>query len=283
MKPPPLRTTAFNNRKFLSAKAKATLGVFQLIIILSLLSACAKSAVRDEIKSLLDSFGTANGSDLILVLCGWPASAKPRLLSLDLELAPESGLKAGSGTADISAACGSFDCRAKISFIYSQVTVGGHGYGGGRQIQLGGFKRLSAVDPSISDPPNARALRIGEKTAGRLSEKSARLPDGSSADYYSIDLQDENPLVRFELAGERGLNPRGYIYQNNLLIDGFICSLPDIKAQPYDNVSPLEKGKAVILITAGAGKGEYTILLEVPDNSARSMLRLPERYRKKPE
>lgn len=258
-------------------------GASQLILVLSLICACAKSAVRDEIKSLLNSFGTASGSDLMLALCGWPAGTKPRLLSLDIGITPEIGLRGGSGTADIAASCGSFDCRAKISFIYSQVTVGGHGYDGGKEIQFSGFKRLSAVDPAISDPPSARVLKIGEKTVGRLSEKSFRLPDGSLANYYYVDLQDMNPLVRFELEAERGLNPHGYIYQNNMLIDGFVCSLHDIKPQPYDNVCPLEKGKAVILVTAGAKKGSYTILLEEPDDNARSMLRLPERYRKKPD
>jgi hypothetical protein len=250
-----------------------------VIFIGVLLLGCAQGAVKDEFRSLMESPGTASGSDLMLALCGWPTIVKLRPVSIDVALSPESSRKHGSGIADISAKGDMFACRARIEFMYQHTYVGGHGYSGGTEIQLRGFKKMNAVDPAISDPPTARPIRMGETIKGVLDIKSGRLPDGSFADYYYTDLDRANPLVRFNLTAERGLNPKGYVYQERKLIDEFGSRWSGTR--PYDNVCPLEKGRAVILISARKQTGSYTIRLDEPDDSVRSMLRLPERYRKK--
>ncbi len=185
-----------------------------VILISMLLFGCAKSAVKEEFKSLMDNPGAASGSGLMLSLCGWPTNVKLRPVSMDIELAPESNRKYGNGIAGISATGDLFACKGKISFTYGRTYVGGHG-SGGYEIQIGGFKKLNAVDPAISDPPAARPIKMDETIKGMLDKKSGRLPDGSFADYYYIDLDNANPLIRFHLKAERGLNPGGYVYQDN--------------------------------------------------------------------
>jgi hypothetical protein len=250
-------------------------------VLIMLLIGCAKNAVKEEIKSLLDNSASASGSDLMLALCGWPTYTKMQLLSLDVELSPESSRKEGDGVADISAAYNSFNCKSRIAFSYTRTYTGGHGYSGGNEIQIGGLKRLDAVDAAISDPHEAHQAKMQISTSGVLSDKSSRLPDGSYADYYYIVLENPYPLIRFDLEAEHGFNPGGYVYQNNKLIATFTCSRRDNKLPNYYNVITLEKGKAVILITGHHETGRYNLFLEEPDNAVRSMLKLPEEYKKK--
>ncbi len=253
----------------------------KVALISMLLFGCTKSAVKKEFESLINDSFTASGSALKLTLCGWPAPVKLRPVSVDIELSAGSDRKGGGGIAELSTKGDLFDCKAKISFMYARTYVGGHGYSGGTEIQLNGFKKLDAVDPGISDPPSAQPIKIGEIAKGVLDKKSRRMPDGTLANYYFIDLEHANPLIRFNMAANGSPQPKGYIYQNNKLIDEFRCRWSG--TQPYDNVCPLEKGKAVILITASVrtASGSYTIRLDEPDDAARSMLRLPDRYKKK--
>ncbi len=252
---------------------------FQLMILCVMMLGCARGAVKKELLSLMDNPGTAAGSDLMTALCGWPAGDKLRPDSMDIELGPESTGSSGQGFVRISAGGDSFSCTGKVSFSYWHSYGGGHGYSGGNEIQLGKFKRLDAVDAAISDPPGARPIGMNETRKGQLGEKSGRLPDGSFADHYSINLENENPLLRFNLEAEKGLNPRGYVYQGGKLVDVFSSRWSG--TAPYDNICFLEKGRAVVLITTGKKSGSYAIRLDEPDEAARSMLKMPERYRKK--
>ena len=188
-------------------------GGLNVIFVIMIFFGCAKKVVLEEFKSLMDNSGSASGSDLMLALCGWPTHVKPLPVSIDIELSSTSSRKEGEGIADISAKCGSFDCKAKISFNYSSTYVGGHGYSGGSGIQIGGLKRLDTVDPAISDPPNALPIKIGEPLKGMLDKNSVQLPDSSFAVYYNIELDNPNPLIRFNLEADQGLNPEGYVYQ----------------------------------------------------------------------
>ncbi len=242
---------------------------------------CTKGEVKDELKLLLDNPGTARGSDLMLALCGWPTHARMRALSLEVELSPGSGRTTGEGTADISATYRSFSCRAKIGFSYGRAFVGGHGLGGGNEIQLSQFRRENPVPAAIGDPSGARRVQIGTLIRGRLAQKSGRLPDGSLADYYFIDLETRHPLLHFELEGERGLNPGGYVYQDCRPAGTFICNMKGATLPKHWNVIPLKRGRAVILVTAREKDGAYSLLIEEPDDGVRSLLRLTEEYRRK--
>lgn len=232
------------------------------------LTGCAQRSVKNELVSLLANPGTASGSDLMLALCGWPTYETLTPASVDVDLAPDSGLRHGSGTARITARNSRITCSGVIGFTYSSVYMGGHG-SGGSEIAIGTIKRESPLPPAISDPGSWAAITVGTKISGRLSETSARLPDGSFGDYYRLDVAKPDCMIRIRLEGEKGLNPKGCLYQNNRLESIFI----DGALSPTFNVICVREGAAVLLVSALGKKGRYTILVEEPDDQTRSMMK----------
>ncbi len=256
-------------KKLLSVPATA-------IIACILFSGCAQNAVKREFLSLLENPGTARGSDLMLVLCGWPAQEMLRPVTVEVDLSPGSGLHDDSGTAGISARNDRFTCGGKIEFTYSAVYMGGHG-SGGTDIALGPFEREDSLPPEISDPLQSCVISIGTRIAGHLSEKSVRLPDGSYGDYYALKIVKPDSMIRIRLEGEKGLNPKGCLYQDNKLVSTFISFLFGETPSTF-NIISVNKGKVILLVTAIRKTGRYTILIEEPDEAARSMM-MPTRRR----
>ncbi len=237
-----------------------------------LLPGCAQNAVKKELLSLLENPGTARGSDLMVVLCGWPTYEKLHPDTIDVEITPGSGLRSGSGTAAIRARNTGITCSGKIDFTYSPVYMGGHG-SGGTELSFGAFEREDTLPAGISDPRQSRPIAIGSKTGGRLSEKSLRLPDGSFGDYYALEIVKPGSMIRIRLEGEKGLNPKGCLYQDNKLMSTFISSQFSETLSSTSNVICVDRGTVVLLVTAGKQTGRFSLMAEEVDAATRSMLK----------
>lgn len=236
-----------------------------LILFLMVLTGCFRNPRSDmnaELESLMDAQYSAAGSDLTFALCGWPVQGRMKLKSLDVKISPESDSKYGSGIADIQAEGNGFTCGGKISFTYSYGYTGGHGYSGGTDIKPGMIMRESCVDSHFSNSSRAQYIETGKKITGSFSADDTRLPDGSLADYYYLELKDKNPAVRIITENESSLTVRGCIYQEGKLI----WSLP------YFGVK-LKQGRVVILVTAGESTGSYSMKVEELDDTEKSKLK----------
>ena len=235
------------------------------ITILLFLTGCFRNPRVDadsEFRSLMDSQYSASGSDLAFASCGWPVKGKMKLTELKISMFPDSTANNGRGYADISAEGNRFSCKGKLFFIYDYSYTGGHGYSGGTDLKLGIIQRESEVDKKISNPRNAVFIENGKNIEGELSLSDTQLPDKTFADYYYIELKDNNPAIKITAKGKDKLNITGCIYQDNKLIS----------ALPSGGIK-LKQGRAVILIASDGKKGKYSFRVDDLNDEGKSELK----------
>jgi hypothetical protein len=244
--------------------------ILAALLTVFLFSGCMSSVKRDiekEIHSLVDNPGTASGSDLMLVLCGWPATMKLELQSLTIDLDPQSDSKSGSGFAELHAEHNGTVYQSKISFTYFKSYTGGHGYSGSNEISVSNLTRESDVDSAIGNPGQVHTINIGEKLNGEFNETSLLFPDGLTANFYSVNLPEDAAIkIILERVNEKSSVPTGYIYQNNKLISVFGYSGNRLKG-----------GRTILMVCSRELHSKYSILVEQLDEKTKSMFIKPKR------
>jgi hypothetical protein len=221
------------------------------------------SNVEKEIRMALSENGTAIGSEFVTQLCGWPSTAKLDITKFDMKLTPDSTQNDGSGFVDITAKGEGYICDGKIFFTYSSAYAGGHGFSGSNDLHFGIIQRETDVAKEISSHEKAIELKLGEKKTGSVSEQSYRLPDGSYAEYYYVDLKGDNPAIKVVTTTlTKDFIVRGSMYQNNKLISGL--SIFGTKFM---------SGRVYILITGGKHTGNFSITINELSEDEKSKLK----------
>jgi hypothetical protein len=215
-----------------------------------------------EFRSLLENEWTSPGSELPISVCGWPVSKKMEVTDLNIEMFPDSTSKHGRGYADFSTRGDNFTCNGKLFFLYYYHYTGGHGYSGRNDIRVQIIQRESAVDEKISTPPYAEIIETGKKIEAELTPDDILLPDNSPADFYSIELKEHKPAIRFTDIKGDGVIIRGAVYQNRI----FLSAMDETGVK-------LKPGRAFILITAGGKTGRYSFRVEELNEDEKSKLK----------
>jgi hypothetical protein len=210
----------------------------------------------------MDNQFSASGSDLTFAACGWPVSQNMKLKDLKLDFFPDSTSENGRGYANISANGENFICEGKLFFIYNYSYTGGHGYSGGTSLKLEMIQRESAVDEKISNPAETITIETGKKIEGELSDTDVHLPDGSPADFYSIELKGNNPGVKFKDIKGEGIILKGAVYQDKMFVS--VLSIFGMKLKP---------GRIIVLITADGKPGRYSFKVEELSEAEKSNLK----------
>ncbi len=218
----------------------------------------AESEFRESVKYP----GTASGSTLTYMTCGWPVTGLMKLNKLKVDMFPDSTMKEGRGYALIQTEGENFKCEGKLFFVYGYTYTGGHGYSGGTGINISIIDRESEVDERVSTPSSAVEIMAGETISGELIETDSKLPDGSYADFYFLELAAENPAIKFTRAKGEGLHIKGAVYQQKKLAS----SLSEFGFK-------LKPGRAVILVTAGKSTGRYTLRVDNLSDEEKSKLK----------
>lgn len=239
--------------------------LFILLIFPLSFSGCFNTPNVDadkEFRSVMENEWTSPGSELPISVCGWPVSKKMDVKELKIEMFPDSTSKSGRGYADFSTTGDNFTCNGKLFFLYYYHYTGGHGYSGRNDIRVQVIQRESAVNEKISNPSHTESIGTGVNIEAELTLKDILLPDGSPADYYSIELEGDKPAIRFTDIKSDGIKIRGAIYQNNM----FLSALDETGVK-------LKPGRAVILITAGGKTGRYSFKVVKLGDAEKSNLR----------
>lgn len=216
-------------------------------------SACmsASSDVRESIKNLERSQFSAKGSDLTLAVCGWQPVSSMTFTRTDADLFPDSTKKRGRGYLYIDGKGKSFECSSKIFFIYTEGYTGGH-----RSyetfLNFGTFERHNNVTPEVSSRPKSKTLQIGEEISGSISKSSSQIPEGSYADFYSLEIPVRTgiriDIKRISGDSENSFYPRAFLYQ-----DQNFLSKDDLTG------TIVKPGKVHIMVTSGTESGHYKL------------------------
>lgn len=249
-----------------SSLAKTAL-LFAAVISASGCITSVRHDVETEIRQLAQNPGSASGSDLMLVLCGWPTTMKLDLKTLNVQLDPRSDSKGGSGTAEISAEKDGITYHGMISFIYFRGYTGGHGYSGSNEIALSNMIRESEIERNIASPANPRPIKTGEKIYGTFDDSSIIFPDKMAAQYYSIELPEDAAIkITLDRPDKKIPEPHGFIFQRNLLISGFDYSGNRLKG-----------GHTILMVCSRNLHSQYSIQVEQLDEKAKENFIKPKR------
>jgi hypothetical protein len=234
-----------------------------VLILIFIIGMIGCSNVEKEIRMAIKESGTATGSEFVTQLCGWPSTAKLDITKFDMKLTPDSTQNEGSGSVDITANGDGYICDGKIFFTYSSAYTGGHGLSGSNDLHFGIIQRESDVAKEISSPEKAVELKPGVKKTGSVTEQSYRLPDGSYAEFYFVDVQGDKPAITVAAASlTKDFSITGSMYQNNKLVSGL--SAFGTRFKP---------GRVYLLLTGGKHTGQFTITVNELSEAEKSMLK----------
>jgi hypothetical protein len=224
--------------------------VIALACVILYLSGSTKRQLKAELRELIEvSPFSASGSDLMLAVFGWPSIQKLDLKSLTVTLDPQASSKSGSATAIIAGIANGVEYNAIVSFTYFKSYTGGHGFSGGNSLGFSNFRRVNELAAFISSPEKFKTVHPGDSLQDSITSKSYRLPDGTLANYYQLDIDFNFSEVEIEL-----------IEKNKLELTLHLMVFKDNRM--LITYSPENTGKFILLITGGNKTGDYTMYIK---------------------
>lgn len=233
-----------------------------LTFIISFLSSCMHSEIKSEMKESLRHPFSARGSSIKDYTCGFPVMNEFEVESIDISLDSE-GYTSGSGSAKIHLKGKSFECRGEFSFTYFRGSGGGHS-SMGSFLTFGSFERISKAGEEIFQPYNAKQVKFNEVIEGELSEKSPRLPDGSSAHFFYFDNDSSEEAVEIDLRSFSG-SMNGACYKNGIY-----------QTRPFFTKSRYKTGRMYLVLNSGDDKGKYRFTVRKHSKKESSVLMEPD-------
>lgn len=225
------------------------------------------SEIRNSVRTLERSQFSAKGSDLTLAVCGWQPVESMEFTSVSSDLFPDSSRSRGRGYLQIEARGKGFTCNSKIFFTYTEGYTGGHG-SYENYTNFAAFDRETPVPSDVSKSPASVPIGMGEERSSSITRSSRELPDGSLADFYSIEIRNKTGLrvrvQRDDAPGNQSFYPRAYLYQNQK----YLCK--------DDSNQIVKPGTLHIVVTSGLASGRYRIkVIELTDEEKSGLIGWP--------